>query len=229
MTRKKGAGERGSNYACNTVPITFARMWRTPLLTDFEAREFFHLPSIVEVYLTRELTQQELGCYHFHLGGMHHEGVATDVYFIGHRHESGGSVLRFQAKSYDAIYQVLPDLLAPFRMSGAIDWKQTIQSIPAEDRGDAITALATLEPRPPMVEWPFARRMAEIFEGYHNAKVSHIYEWGSRRLRIEILENLEEIQRLSQMRSPELWDGESPFVLTQGPGSGSGPRNSSTC
>jgi uncharacterized protein YjbI with pentapeptide repeats len=187
------------------------------LLTDFEAREFFHLPSIVEVYLTRELTQQELGCYHFHLGEMHHEGVATDVYFVGHRLENGGSVLRFQATSYETIYHVLPDLLAPFRMAGAIDWKQTIQSIPAEDRGEAITALAAMEPRPAVVEWRFARRMAETFEGYRNANVDHLSRGGSRRVRIEIFENLEEVQQLSQVRLPEPWDGKRPLVITQGP------------
>ena len=186
------------------------------LLTDFEAREFFHLPSIVEVYMTRELSQQELGCYHFHFGEMHHEGIATDVYFVGHRHEHGGSVLRFQAKSYNTIYQVLPDLLVPFRMAGAIDWKQTIQSIPAEDRGEAMTALATLEPRPPVVEWRFARRMAEIFEGYRNAKVNQISEWGHRRLHIEIIENPEKVLRLSRGRLPEPWDGNTPLVITQG-------------
>ena len=87
------------------------------LLIGSEAKEFFHLPAIVEVYVTAELTQEELGCYHFHLGEIHHRGVATGVYLVGHRYEDDSSVLRFQAKSYDEIYQVLPDLLAPFRMS----------------------------------------------------------------------------------------------------------------
>jgi hypothetical protein len=94
---------------------------REVLLTGFEAREFFNLPAIVGVFLTTELIQEELGCYYFHLGEIHHRGVATGVYFVGHRHEGGGSVLRFQAKSYDEIYRVLPDLLAPFRMAEAID------------------------------------------------------------------------------------------------------------
>jgi hypothetical protein len=79
-------------------------------LTGFEAREFFNLPAIVEVFVTAELTQEELGCYHFHIGEVHHRGVATGVYLVGHRHEAGGSVLRFQAKFYDEIYRVVPDL-----------------------------------------------------------------------------------------------------------------------
>jgi hypothetical protein len=186
------------------------------VLTGFKAKEFFNLPAIVEVYVTTKLTQRELGCFHFHLGELHHEGVATGVYFVGHHHEGDGSVLRFQAKSYDDIYQVLPDLLAPFRMVQAVDWKQTIQSIPAEKRGEAITALATLEPKSQVIEWHFAKRMAEIFDGYRNANVNHISEWGSRRLRIEIVENPEEVQRLSQMTLPEPWDGGRPLMITQG-------------
>src|SRR5262249_29163758 len=128
------------------------------VLTGSDAKEFFHLPAIVEVYVTTELTQEELGCYHFHIGELHHQGVATNIYFVAHRYEGSGSVLRFQAKSYGEIYQVLPDLLAPFRMAQAVDWKQTIQAIPPEERGEAITALATVGPRSHVVEWHFAKR-----------------------------------------------------------------------
>jgi hypothetical protein len=58
--------------------------------------------------------------------------------------------------------------------------------------------------------------MAEIFDGYRNATVTQISEWGSRRLRIEIIENYEEVQRLSQMTLPEPWDGRRPLMITQG-------------
>jgi hypothetical protein len=186
------------------------------VLTGSEAKEFFNLPAIVEVYVTVELTQEELGCFHFHIGEVHHEGIATGVYLVGHRHERGGSVLRFQAKSYAEIYQVLPDLLAPFRMSQAVDWKQTIQAIPPEERGEAITALAMVQPKSQVVEWHFAKRMAEIFDGYRNANVNQISEWGNRRIRIEIVENPDEVQRLSQMTLPAPWDGRRPLVITQG-------------
>jgi hypothetical protein len=101
-------------------------------------------------------------------------------------------------------------------MSQAVDWKQTIQAIPLEERGEAITALATVEPKPPVVEWHFAKRMAEIFDGYRNTNVVQLSEWGSRRLRIEIIENPEEVQRLSQMTLPEPWDGRRPLMITQG-------------
>lgn len=174
------------------------------LLTDFQAKEFFNLPSIVELYITRELSEDEIAVYYLHLAEMRKKGVATDVYFVNHHHENGGSMLRFQAKSYDAIYQVLPDLLAPFRMAEVVDWKQTLQAIPVEDRGEAITALAVLETKPPVVAWHFARRMAEIFDCYHNAKVEYISQWGrSRRIYIEIVENPEEVKRLSDRELSE--------------------------
>ena len=58
--------------------------------------------------------------------------------------------------------------------------------------------------------------MAEIFDGYRNASVSQISEFGNRRIRIEIIENPEEVQRLSQMAMPELWDGRRPLMIMQG-------------
>jgi hypothetical protein len=169
--------------------------------------------------VTTELTQQELGCYHFHIGELHHQGVAIDVYFVAHRYEGSGSVLRFQAKSYDEIYQVLPDLLAPFRMSQAVDWKQTLQAIPSEERGEAITALATVEPKPPVVEWRFAERMAQLFKGYQNARVTQLSEWGkSQRIRIDIIENPDEVQRLSKKTLPEPWDEHKRIHIETGGG-----------
>ena len=33
---------------------------------------------------------------------------------------------------------------------------------------------------------------------------------------LNIIENPEEVQRLSQMTMPELWDGRSPLMITQG-------------
>jgi hypothetical protein len=184
-----------------------------PMLSLPRKRYKFNFASVL---ITVELTQEELGCYHFHIGEVHHRGLATGVYLVGHRYETGGSVLRFQAKFYDEIYRVLPDLLAPFRMAEAINWQQTIQAIPPEKRGEAITALAMVKPRPLAIEWHFAKRMAEIFDGYRNANVVHISEWGSRRIRIDIIENPEEVQRLTQMRLPPSWDGISQLMITQG-------------
>src|SRR5262249_55539763 len=145
-------------------------------LTGSEAKEFFTLQAIVEVYVTEKLTQEELGCFYFHLGELHHQRVATNVYFVAHRYESSGSVFRFQAMSYAEIYQVLPDLLAPFRMAGAVDWKRTIQAIPSENRGEAIKALVKMETNRPTGLWRFAERMAEVFRGYRTAKVYQISE-----------------------------------------------------
>jgi hypothetical protein len=183
------------------------------VLTGSEAKEFFTLPAIVEVYITEKLTQEELGCFYFHLGELQHQGVATNVYFVAHRYESSGSVLRFQAKSYAEIYQVLPDLLAPFRMAGAVDWKRTIQAIPSEHRGEAITALVKMETKRPTGLWRFAGRMAEVFHGYRNAKVFQIREGRNQGLRIDLFTDQQIAERLARIALPELWDGRSPLMM----------------
>src|SRR5262249_48787953 len=77
----------------------------------------FSPPAVVEVWVTGLLSQEELGVYHFRVGELHHGGVGTGVFLVGHRSEAGGTVLRFQAPTYAEIYQALPDLLAPFLQS----------------------------------------------------------------------------------------------------------------
>jgi uncharacterized protein YjbI with pentapeptide repeats len=183
------------------------------LLTGSNAREFFHVPAIIEVYMTGELSQQEFGCYHFHHGEMYHEGVATGVDFIGHRHENGCSVLRFQAKSYEAIYQVLPDLLAPFPMTEAIDWEKSIQTVPVEKRRKAISALVKMETKRPIGRWRFAERMAEVFRGYRLARVYRISEDRHQGLRIDIFTDPQISERLLKTTSPELSDTQQTIRL----------------
>jgi hypothetical protein len=178
------------------------------ILIGSEAREFFNLPAIVEVYVTLELTQEEFGSYHFHLGEIKHRGVAIGVYLVGQRHETGGSVLRFQAKSYDEIYQILPDLLAPFRMAEAIDWEKTVQAIPFKNRGEAITALVKVETRCSAERWRFAKQMATIFDGFRNAHVYRISEGRIQGLRIDLFTNKQVAERLSLMALPEPWIAE---------------------
>jgi hypothetical protein len=164
---------------------------RRTVLTGSEAKEFFNLQAIVEVYVTEKLTQEELGCFHFHLGELHHQRVATNVYFVAHRYESSGSVLRFQAKSYTEIYHVLPDLLAPFRMSQAVDWKQTLQAMPAEERGEAISALVKIEAEQVEGRWRLATCMADVFEGYEKARVSRISIGANQWIRVDVVTNQE--------------------------------------
>src|SRR5262249_42751101 len=114
-------------------------------LTGDSARTFFTLPAVLEVYLTERLSQEEFGCYHFHLGDLQHQGIAIGVFLVGYRYEGKGAVLRFQAATYSEIYDVLPDLLAPFALARAVDWKKSLASIPAGERSDAIMALIKRE------------------------------------------------------------------------------------
>src|SRR5262249_24467781 len=153
-----------------------------------EARTFFVLPATVEVCVTARLTQEELGAYHFHLGEVHHAGVATGVFLVGHRHEAGGSVLRFQAPTYADIYAVLTDLLAPFLQAQAIDWERTLKGIPTEQRSEAITALVKAEGRAVRrrSRWLLAERLYEVFEGYRSAKVYRVGEGKHQLIRFDV-------------------------------------------
>ena len=106
---------------------------RSPL-TGEDAGNFFNPPAIVEVYLTEVLTDEELGVFRFHLGDMRRQGVGIGVHLTGEREEVGGTVLRFQAPTYAEIYDVLPIVLKPFRMSRAVDWAKTYEALPEHDR-----------------------------------------------------------------------------------------------
>jgi uncharacterized protein YjbI with pentapeptide repeats len=148
-----------------------------PPLTGEDAWNFFNPPAIVEVDLTAILSDQEIGVYHFHLGDVRSRGVGTDVYLVGiprHKGAGAGTVLRFQAPTYAAIYDILPVLLAPFRMSRAVDWPKTYESLPDPERGAALTGLAPIEAEDLEARWPFAARMAEVFGNYRGARIAHL-------------------------------------------------------
>ena len=68
-------------------------------LTGEDARTFFTKPPVLEVFLTQTLSPQELGVYFFHIGEMQTLQVTEDITYLGHRNESTGTVLRFQAES----------------------------------------------------------------------------------------------------------------------------------
>ncbi|MBV8607090.1 MAG: hypothetical protein JO034_06475 [Singulisphaera sp.] len=75
-------------------------------MTGEDARNVFNPPALVEVSLTEILSDQEIGAYHFHLGDIRSRGVGTDVSLVGiPRREGAGTVLRFQAPTYAAIYR----------------------------------------------------------------------------------------------------------------------------
>ena len=166
-------------------------------LTGEEARTFFTLPAIVEVFLTESLSQFEIGCYHFHIGELHLHQVAIGVYFIGLRHEGGGSVLRFQGEDYEAIYKVLPDLLAPFPNARAVDWQKSIANVPKEKRGELINALMKMETRTAKGRWQFAERMAEVFKGYKDARIDGIAQGAKRAIGIVLFTDEQIAKELS--------------------------------
>ena len=75
--------------------------------------------------------------------------VSHHVHFVGWRVEANGTVLRFQAPTYEEIYSLLPILLAPFHMSQAVDWGETLRQLPGQERGLILTELARIEAAAP--------------------------------------------------------------------------------
>ena len=171
------------------IPPGILRMSDGSTLTGEDARNFFNPPATVEVYLSAVLTDQEIGLYHFHLGEVQHHSVGTGVHLVGRRNEVDGTVLRFQAPTYDEIYQVLTVLLAPFRMSRAIDWGETLRQLPGQERGLVLTELARIEAADPHGVWHFADRLAEGFGKFANARVKQIRDGRNWAVRIDVATN----------------------------------------
>jgi hypothetical protein len=184
------------------VPTQIRRGESLDPLTGEAAKAVFHLPAVVEVYLDRSLTERDLGLYHLHLAEVKHTGVAANVYLVGHRQEGPGSVLRFQASTYPEIYEVLPDLLAPCLQSQAIDWQRTLDSIPEDKRGDAVTALVKAEGRRKETRWLLAERLYEVFSTFRGAKVYRIGDGNNHLFRIDVCTDEKAYERLRKQLAP---------------------------
>jgi uncharacterized protein YjbI with pentapeptide repeats len=168
------------------IPPSVLRTRGGRTLSREEARSFFNPPATVEVYLSTIISDQEIGLYHFHFGEMKHGEIGTDVHLVGRRTEAEGTVLRFQAPTYEQIYRVLPDLLAPFRLSRAIDWAKTIENLPGNKRGEMLTELARIEGAAPAGFWRFADRLAAGFGNFPKAKVLRFGDGRDWAVRIEV-------------------------------------------
>ena len=166
-------------------------------LTGADATDFFNPPATVEVYLSSVFTNEEIGLYHFHLGEMQHRSVGTDVRLVGRRDEPDGTVLRFQAPTYEQIYQVLPVLLATFRRSRAIDWIKTYQNLPGPERGQVLTHVVRIETAEPPMLWVFANRLSEGLGNFPYADVKKIRDGRDLAVRIDIATNLDAARKLA--------------------------------
>ena len=158
-------------------------------LTGEDARNFFNPPATVEVYLSSVLRSEEIGLFHFHLGEMQHRSVGAHVHFVGWRVEANGTVLRFQAPTYEEIYSLLPVLLAPFHMSQAVDWGERLRQLPGQERGLILTELARIEAAAPQGVWHFADRLAELLGEFPYARVTQIRDGRHLAYRIEVATN----------------------------------------
>jgi uncharacterized protein YjbI with pentapeptide repeats len=186
------------------------------ILTDHETETFFVMSAIVEVYLTDRLSQRELACFNLHMAEMQDSGVGNDVFLTGHKYHDKGSVLRFHGQKYADIYDIIPDLLAPFRMARAIDWEKFFKSISMDERDEAITALARLETKTRKGKWRFAERMADFFQSYAKARVYQISEERRRGVRIDVYTDEGMADRLSRVALPSDYDGTAPLIIQTG-------------
>jgi uncharacterized protein YjbI with pentapeptide repeats len=193
-------------------PPSLLRVKDRDPLTGEDARNFFNPLATIEVYLTEILTDEELGAFRFHLGDMRRQGVGIGVYLTGEWQEAGSTILRFQAPTYIEIYDVLPTLLKPFRTTRAVDWAKTYESLPEQERGSVLTALAKIETADPEGKWLFAHRMAELSHRFFNAKIVQIREGRSQGVLIKIASNQAVERRLAQLRKPAI--PQARFQLT---------------
>jgi uncharacterized protein YjbI with pentapeptide repeats len=199
-------------------------------ITGEDARTFFTLPARVEVFLTKPLSETEIAVYYLHLSELKIKGIALGVFLVGHRHHDSGSVLRFQSSNYDEIYQTLPDLMAPFPLAQAIDWRKSLDAIPLEQRTEALMVLTQTAILPTEKRWEFAERMAAFFkESFGKARIYRIDDGRRQGLRVDIFTSEAVARELAEVRKQKHRD--SPPIMNvaiQHSGSGSlqleGPR-----
>ncbi len=148
------------------------------VLFGYEAHRFFEQPAYVEIQLSLHLSDLELACYQLHVVNLHKKNAATNAHFAGQRKEGSNTILCFQAPHYENIYRVLPDLLAPFPRSQAIDWQGTLAAVAESDKENIPSGWVSAEHEDPLTKWPFAERLAASFLNYRNAFVSTIRHAG---------------------------------------------------
>jgi uncharacterized protein YjbI with pentapeptide repeats len=167
-------------------------------LSGEDARTFFTMPARVDVFLTESLSETEIGAFYLHFAEIKVRNVASDVFLIGHRIQDRGSVLRFQSSNYEKIYRALPDLLAPFPMSRAVDWRKSLEVIPAEQRTTALMALADTAIVPTAQRWQLAERLAGFFKStFGKAHIYRIDEGRRQGIRIDVFTNKDVAQELA--------------------------------
>ncbi|MBV8265827.1 MAG: hypothetical protein JO252_05725 [Planctomycetaceae bacterium] len=137
------------------------------------------------------------------------------VHFVGFRHEGDGSVLRFQGETFDDVYCVLPDLLAPFRFSGAIDWEKTA-AMPDNRRTEATIRMIQLAAKTPKARYQLAEQMGLHLKSFGTARVEWIRTKSGNGEAIQILVacNQKTIKLIEEERRAELEDRCKPLQLT---------------
>lgn len=177
------------------------------------ANVIFVQPAILEVYLNLRLGDIELACIQLHFADLHKNHIGSGVHFSGQRHEGPSTVLCFQADTYEAIYRVLPDILAPFPRSRAIDWRQTLASIPKDDRSQGMMALLDEDEGAKEHSSSFAASLARLFMDFRNSVVSCIKHTGQApHIHVNVVQDLKLTNELAKAIESEPVAGKSMVV-----------------
>jgi hypothetical protein len=108
---------------------------------------------------------------------------------------------------YSDIYELLPEIHAPFRMVHAFDWPSTFSRIDVPHRATAtLNSLIKTELPSAAARWKFAERMAQVFESFRNARICRIQKGRSRGLLISVATNPTLEKKLLEPASDEAWN-----------------------
>ena len=72
-----------------------------------KAETFFCVQVTVEIYLTEKLTERDIVFLQLHFAEVHDRGIAKKIYFVGHRDEEVGTIIRFQGESFEETVSML--------------------------------------------------------------------------------------------------------------------------
>ncbi|MCB1094697.1 MAG: PAS domain-containing protein [Verrucomicrobiae bacterium] len=151
--------------------------------------------SHVEVFVTAELSENEISALHIHLAELKASAVATGVFLSGYGKHISGSILTFTAEDKEEILSALPDLLAPFLLSRAVDWPRTFGQLPEELQKKALLLSTKTNAA---ARWRLAKVMADVFEGFRNAKVCRISDGRSKGISIMVYTSKKIAEQLQQ-------------------------------
>ena len=174
--------------------------------TGEDARNFFNPPAKVEIDLSRFSPTRKSGSF-TSTSVIRNTAVSvlTSTLSVGETITMEPSFV-FKRRPMRIFTTLSPVLLAPFRLSRAVDGVQTVQNLSGEERGLMLTELARIDAASPQGVWLFADRLAEGFGAFPNAKVKQIRDGRNWAVRIDVATNQSIATRSTPRRESVLCD-----------------------